>query len=226
MSERKRTVISCAMLEDELNTLYKKLDCRYPIVWLDRGYHNTPEKLRQKLQDTILSLQDQDELLLTFGLCGNGTAGICSPHTGLILPKFDDCLNMLLCTGRRSCRALTHAGTIYLTRGWTLDRESIVQQYEDLCEKYDEETCEMIMETMYAHYDSLTLIDTGCYNMEEVQAYADEVRKLMDFEIRKTPGSLKILEQLLTGRWDENFLVLSPGQPVLEEYFEVSDAGS
>lgn len=223
MSETKRTVVSCAMLEDEINTLYEKLGCRYPVVWLDRGYHNTPEKLRQKLQETILFLQDQDEILLTFGLCGNGTAGVCSPGTRLILPKFDDCLNMLLCTGRRTKRALTQAGTIYLTRGWTLDRESIIQQYESLQEKYDEETCEMIMETMYAHYDSLTLVNTGCYNMEEVKKYAEQVGEMMDFKIKETPGSLQILEKLLTGCWDENFLVLSPGQAVREECFEFSD---
>lgn len=223
MNEKKRTLISCAMLEDEINALYEKLGCRYPVIWLDRGYHNTPEKLRQKLQETILSLQDQDEILLTFGLCGNGTAGIYSPDTRLILPKFDDCLNMLLCAGKRTKRALTEAGTIYLTRGWTLDRESLIQQYESLCEKYDEETCEMIMESMYAHYDSLTLIDTGCYNMEEVQKYAEKVNEMMNFKIKKTQGSLQILEKLLTGCWDENFLVLSPGQAVREEYFEVSD---
>lgn len=223
MSDIKRTVVSCAMLEDEINTLYKKLDCCYPVIWLDRGYHNTPEKLRQKLQETILSLQDQEEILLTFGLCGNGTAGIYSPGTKLILPKFDDCLNMLLCTEKRTGRGLTKAGTIYLTRGWTLDKESIIRQYESICEKYDEETCEMIMEAMYAHYDSLTLIDTGCYNMDEIQKYADKVSQMMDFKIKQTPGSIQILEKLLTGCWDENFIVLAPGQAVCEEYFEFSD---
>lgn len=223
MGKKRRTIIACSMMEDELKSVYRKTGCSDPIIWMDRGYHNTPELLRKKLQKEILDLQDQEEILLTFGLCGNGTAGIYSPCARLILPKFDDCLNMFLCTGKRKQRALVQAGTIYLTRGWTLDRESIIQQYHDLQEKYDEETCEIIMETMYAHYDSITLIDTGCYNMEETRSYAEKAGSFLNLKIREKAGSVKILEQLLSGCWDENFIVMEPGKSISEEMFGIAD---
>lgn len=216
----KKTIIACAMLEDEINYVYEKLNCSYPIVWLERGYHNYPEKLREKLQETIDSLQDQDELLLCFGLCGNGTAGLKSETARLILPKFDDCLNMLLCDGTRSCRGLVEAGTMYLTGGWTKDEEGILQQYDKLLEDYDEEMRDAVLEMMYAHYDSVTLIDTGCYQMESVMDYAKKTCELMDFELKTTKGHVLMLEKLFSGEWDTNFIIIEPGTPLSEEKFE------
>lgn len=216
----KRTIIACAMLEDEINAVYKRLGCDYPILWLERGYHNTPEKLRAKLQETIDSLQDQDELLLCFGLCGNGTAGLKSEHARLILPKFDDCLNMLLCDGNRSCRGLVAPGTMYLTNGWTKDTEGILQQYDELLEEYDEETRDDILEMMYAHYNSVTVIDTGCYPINATMEYAKKTCELMDFELKTTPGYTLMIEKLFSGDWDKNFILLDPGMSISEENFE------
>ncbi len=218
----KRTIIACAMLEDEINAVYDKLGCHIPIIWLERGYHNTPEKLREKLQETIDDLQDQDELLLCFGLCGNGTAGIKSPKASLIIPKFDDCLNMLLCDGNRSCRGLVQPGTMYLTNGWTKDTEGILQQYDELLEEYDEETRDDLLEMMYAHYNSVTVIDTGCYQMDETMEYAQKTCELMDFELKTTQGYTVMIEKLFSGDWDNNFLIMEPGQAVSEENFAFS----
>lgn len=216
----KRTIIACAMLEDEFNAVYEKLGCDIPVIWLDRGYHNTPENLRIKLQETINSLQDQDELLLCFGLCGNGTAGLKSEKARLIVPKFDDCLNMILCDGNRTCRGLVQPGTMYLTSGWTKDTEGILQQYDELLEEYDEETRDDILEMMYAHYDSVTVIDTGCYPLEETMEYAKQTCELMDFTLKTTKGYTTIIEKLLTGDWDHNFIQLEPQNVLSDTFFE------
>jgi len=94
------------MMEDEIHTLYEELHCNIPVVWVERGYHNTPAKLKEKLQELITEHQDKDEILLSFGLCGNGTDGIISEKATLVMPKFDDCINMLLCKGKREKRGL------------------------------------------------------------------------------------------------------------------------
>ena len=221
MNNRKQTLIACSMMEDEIHQIFDCLNCSVPVVWMDRGFHNTPQKLKEELQKQIDLLQDQDDILLAFGLCGNGTEGICSKNTRLILPKFDDCINMLLCTGTRTDRALTRADSIYLTRGWTLDSEAILQQYEKIKEQYDEEMCEIIMETMYEHYHSITVIDTGCYDTEPVLDYAHQAADLLDLEVETAPGSNHILAQLLTGQWDDNFIILEPGKTISSAFFEI-----
>ncbi len=221
MNTPKRTLIACSMMEDEINSVLKQSNITIPIVWMDRGFHNTPEKLNLKLQNQIDQLQDQDEILLAFGLCGNGTEGIYSQNTKLILPRFDDCINLLLCTGQRTSRALTQTDSLYLTRGWTLDKEAILQQYEIIKEQYDEEMCDIIFETMYGHYHTVTVIDTGCYDTAPVLDYADKAAKLLDFQVKTCPGSNQILYHLLTGNWDKNFIVLQPGEKISSMYFDI-----
>ena len=68
MKNQKRTLISCAMLEDEVNHILEKTHLTLPVIWIDRGLHNRPENLNQLLQEHINQLQNQDEILLTFGL--------------------------------------------------------------------------------------------------------------------------------------------------------------
>lgn len=221
MNTTKRTLIACSMMEDEINSVLKQSDITIPIVWMDRGFHNTPEKLNMKLQDQIDRLQDQDEILLAFGLCGNGTERLCSPNTKLIIPRFDDCINLLLCTGQRTSRALTKTDSLYLTRGWTLDKEAILQQYEIIKEQYDEEMCDIIFETMYGHYNAVTVIDTGCYDTAPVLDYARKSAELLDFQVEICPGSNQILHQLLTGDWNKNFIVLQPGEKVSATLFDI-----
>ena len=215
-----RILISCAMLEDEVKKVYDEQNCQIPIIWIDRGYHNTPKKLKEELQDQIDRLQEYDEILLTFGLCGNGTEGIVSPSARLIMPRFDDCINMLLCRGRREHRGLAETGSIYLTRGWTLESESILSQYDTYLEEYGEETAEEILEMMYEHYESISLIDTKSYDLTPVQDYAKKAGDLLGLSSRIVEGSTELLRQLLLGQWDENFLVLEPGQPVKATDFD------
>ena len=216
----KQILIACAMLEDEIKKVYDEQNCQIPIIWIDRGYHNTPKKLKEELQGQIDRLQEYDEILLTFGLCGNGTEGIISPSARLIMPRFDDCINMLLCRGHREHRGLAEAGSIYLTRGWTLESESILSQYDTYVEEYGEETAEEILEMMYEHYESISVIDTKSYDLTPVRDYAKKAGDLLGLSSHTVEGSTELLRQLLLGQWDENFLILEPGQSVKAMDFE------
>lgn len=210
----KRTLIACSMMEHEIKKVYEELHCDIPVIWLNRGFHNTPEKLKEKLQELIDGLEDQDEILLTFGLCGKGTAGLVSSHAALVLPRFDDCINMLLCQGERKKRGLAEAGTIYLTEGWTQDDEAIMGKYEQYVEEYGEETADYLMETMYANYKTLAVLDTKSEDLTATLEYVERAARLLNLSTKIVDGSTRILKQLLTGQWDENFIVQSPGQPL------------
>lgn len=221
MEKKKRALISCAMLADEVKHILKQTNIDLPVIWIERGLHNTPKKLNQLLQKYINQLQDQDEILLTFGLCGNGTTGLVSPNTILRLPKFDDCINQLLCKKTRTERKQTETDAIYLTRGWTLDKEAILQQYELLSEQYDPEMRDMIFQTMYAGYHTLSVIDTGCYDLKPVKQYADKACGYLGFDRKTVPGNITTLEHLICGAEDSNILTLAPGKLLTASLFEL-----
>ena len=220
MKNKKRTLISCAMLADEVNHILKQTNIDLPVIWMERGLHSTPEKLNQILQHYINMLQDQDEILLTFGLCGNGTAGLVSNHTILRLPHFDDCINQLICTQPRTRRKQTKTDALYLTRGWTLDKGAILQQYKILSRQYEPEMRDMILRTMYDGYHTLSVIDTGCYDLKPVEQYADQAAGYLGFKRKTIPGNITTLEHLIQGTEDSNILTLAPGEPIRASLFE------
>lgn len=217
----KRTLIACAMMEQEIKKVCEQLHSQIPVIWLERGFHNTPEKLKEKLQNLIDELQDQDEILLTYGLCGKGTEGLVSAHAVLVLPKFDDCINMLLCHGKREVRGLAQAGTIYLTEGWIQDEESILNKHAEYAEAYGEEMAEYLMETMYANYKTVAVIDTKCGSLTKTLQYAEKTARTLNLDAKIVDGSTEMLKRLLTGQWDENFIVQQPGKPIAAGQWDV-----
>ena len=102
---------------------------------------------------------------------------------------------MLACRQPRTERKQTQKDALYLTRGWTLDHEGILQQYKMLSETYDEETRNFILQTLYNGYHTLTVLDTGCYDLPPV-------------------------EHLITGTQDSNILTLAPGEKIHQMLFE------
>lgn len=225
--QKRRTVIACSMVEDELRAAMEELDIHLPVVWMTRGLHNHPETLREAVQEEIDRLQEQDELLLTYGLCGTGLEGICSSHTRLILPCFHDCIHMLLQTketlaaacGAADAYAHTCPGHLYLTRGWTLDREGIKGQCEALRRQYDPELYKLILNTMYGSYHTIDLIDTGCYAAASVEAYARQAASCIDARVAHVAGSNQILRALLLGDWEEHFICLEPGEGLTRQHY-------
>lgn len=54
-----------------------------------------------------------------------------------------------------------------------------------LSETYDEETRNFILQTLYNGYHTLTVLDTGCYDLPPVEQYADTAATFLGFD-RKT----------------------------------------
>ena len=73
---------------------------------------------------------------------------------------------------------------------------------------------------MYEHYNSISIIDTGCYDIAPVSSYAKQAAELLDLEVKTVPGTNRILKQLLDGEWEENFILLEPGEVLTFEHIE------
>ena len=223
-----RILIACAMMEDEVRAAWEKHGRGMAIRWVDRGYHEKPEVLRVKLQEMIDSAEEAGatQVLLAIGLCGNGAVGLSTQRAMLVMPRFDDCVNLMLCTGERICRGLAQAGVMYLTRGWAHDATMIVGQREEYARKYGERRAKRLMEAMWGAYHAVSLIDNGCYDLADVQDYAQTCARALDVDVRVDPGSNTVMEKLLSGQWDDDILVCPPGRAVRQEDFEWKECDS
>ncbi len=209
---KKQIIISCAMLMDEVNYVCKGLEIYPEIIWMKRAMHKAPHLLNQSLQQIIDENQNVDNILLTYGLCGNSTPGIVSKNTRLIIPRFHDCIHQLLYR-QKIC------GHYYLTRGWTLDREEIYQQSKLILSRYGEADGKEILERIYDGYTDIDVIDTSAYVTNSVVSHAEKFAEILNRKVNKIPGSTEVLYKLFTGNWDSDFIVLEPGEVLQVSHF-------
>lgn len=223
-----QVMIACAMLEDEVMAAYNQFGRGMRVVWVDRGYHENPDVLRARLQEMIDAVEAEDhpsEILMAIGLCGNGVVGLKAQHATLAIPRFDDCINLMLCKGPRTCRGLAQAGIMYLTRGWAHDATMVTGQREYYARKYGERRADRLMKAMFGAYRGVSLIDNGCYNPDEVQEYAQKCAEALDVPIQVDPGSNEIMEKLVSGNWDSDILVCEPGRAIAQSDFDYAPDG-
>lgn len=219
----KKVLIACSMIEDEVNAVFDRCDVsNTEIWWEERGHHNDPDKLREVIQKEISRAEaaGAEVIMLAYGLCGKGAVGWHTEHAVLAIPRFDDCCNIMLCTGKRQKRNLLEAGNMYLTKGWSKDAGALLSMFANAKAKYGERRGIKVMKLMFDSYTRVSVIDTGCYEIEPVQKYAAKCAELLSLEDVTVPGSNKVLEKLLLEEWDEDIIVKNPGEAISEEDFE------
>lgn len=204
--------IACAMLMDEIRNVYQKNNIKIPIVWMKRGLHSYPDALHSSLQKIIDEHQDYKSILLSYGMCGNSTIGLSSANTKLVIPKFHDCIHQLL-------QKENQVGHMYLTRCWTLDKESMQNQCDFILTKYGKEQGQEIIREIYGAYTHIDVIYTGSYKIEPIIENAKKTAEPLRMQVSSIKGSVDIIEKLLTEKWDNNFIVLKPGEKLSPKYF-------
>ena len=144
-------IIACSMVDNEIRMAMELEKSDIPVVWMDKGLHDDPEKLRSALQEEILKYQDREWIALLYGLCGNGILGISSPMSKLIIPKYDDCIRMILSLNENG-PIESDPRCLYYTENW-LDREdSLIMDTQKYTRKYGEKKGKKILKCMLGNY--------------------------------------------------------------------------
>ncbi len=211
-------ILACQTVFDELNMVIEETGVSHPVYWIESGLHNTTGKLHKKIQEELENLQESETVLLAFGYCGNALQGIGSDYSRLVMPRIDDCISMLLGSAQERQKRDKEQTTYFFTAGWLKYERSLVQEYEYARKKYGQERALELMKMMLKHYERFALIDTGAYDLTP---HLDEIKKLssvleMDQQVIK--GSLRIFRKLLTGPWDEEFIIVPPGEKIALDY--------
>lgn len=198
------------------------------------GLHVRPPELRTHLQERIDACQGQgyDALLLAYGLCGKATEGLTARDVPLVLPRAHDCITLFLGSRVRYTEEFSRdPGTYwyaldYVQRndqpgaalsigaGVTDDLPGVYAAY---VEKYGQDNADYLMEVMGAwqkHYDRAAYVDMGVGDARaaEAQAQADAERR--GWKFARLEGDLRLIRGLLSGAWDEDYLVIPPGHRI------------
>lgn len=207
-------IIACNTIKDELNIALNSTDCKYPVLWIDSGLHMYPDSLRKRLQDEIDHISNVDHILLAFGFCGNSLIGITATNCSIVLPCVDDCITFLLGSCEKRKEISNEMGTYFLTKGWLDYENNIWEEYQYTVKRMGKEKADRVYKIMLQHYKRLGVIDTGAYNLEEFLKESQLVAKDLKLTHEVIKGNLSYVEKLLTGPWDDDFVVINPGESI------------
>ena len=215
--------IACEMLRDELELAMSRTGIHPAVIWVDKGLHDKPEKLRAVLQEKIDSLRDCETVCLAMANCGGAVNGLFSRTSALAVPRFDDCVRMLLSV-QPGVHNAADPRTLYYTRQWMDSLGHITREYDRYVARYGEEEALELMQLMLANYRRYCMIQTGAYDLTAWESQARQDAARLKLEYATQPGSVRVLEKLLRQQFDEEFCVVLPGEPLTQLMFLRMDA--
>ncbi len=205
-------VIACATVAEEL---HPRLPVGIACQTLDFGLHIQPTLLKEVLQDAIDTTSDADAIVLAYGLCSLAVIGLRSERSTLVIPRVDDCISIFL--GSRQAyqqQSRSQPGTYYLTKGWIEVADTPFDEHERMVQKYGDARAKQLMDLYLRHYTRLALIDTGQYQLDRYREYARAAAQRFGLRFEEIRGSTAMIEKMVAGPWDDEFVVVQPGRSV------------
>ncbi|MDR2387492.1 MAG: DUF1638 domain-containing protein [Deltaproteobacteria bacterium] len=214
-------LVACDVVRTEFEKALagRKVITRY----LEYSLHSTPNLMAGRITEAMEELRAQgaERVVLGYGLCSNGVVGL-NFDSGLVMPRCHDCIAMLLGSPRRYYEMFRKfPGTYFLTEGWirnNADPLSTVQvKYTP---RLGEKKALRGMTLELANYKAFCFVDNGVGDREAVRERTKENCKVFNKEFIELESGIDYFTGLLNGPHSEDdFLVLSGGQKVQNEYF-------
>ena len=218
----------------EVSWIASKSPCYVDVTFMPLGLHEFPDKLRAALAEHIEISNKEfpydhyeenlryDYIILIYGLCDNSVVGLSSPDIPLVIPRAHDCTSLLLGSKERYDELFHEvSGTFWYSRGW-IERsfmpgeELYNKTLKEYIEKYGEDNAEYLMEVQYGWmktYNRAYFIDwEQLGNSEYYRSYTKECAAYLKWNYEECQGSPLLLEKILSGRFDEEeVLIIPPG---------------
>ena len=193
-------------------------------AFFEVGLHDRPDQLRSTLQENLNAVDarnDIEAIVLAYGLCGRGTAGLHSLQHKLVIPRAHDCITVFMGSKEAYAEHQRRCPTCYYyTPGWNRGRrvpgpERLETMQTELAKKFEPDDVEFLLATereQWATHDTASYVDLGT---NEAQAEADYARKCaawLGWKFEHLRGDPTLLRDLLWGNWDDGrFQTIEPG---------------
>lgn len=215
------------MLKDEIENLIKASNSSlFEVSYMDEAYHSHPENMRVYLQEEIDNDRKADKIVVCASKCGGGTSRLRARHADLIIPKTRDCIDILLSNEKTSLKDLyrPYKGIFY-TASWVEYMKKTKLDLKTFRAKKGRAEADKIYKEIYEGFNNFYIIDTGCFNVLDLEDYLQPALRLLGGKLDIIEGRCGIIRKIATCNFDEDFHVIKPGQtspyvPSYQEYGE------
>lgn len=234
----KYRVVACGVFEPYIKALAAECPHELDVRILDAGLHSRPNDLRLMAQaeiDEAARVGGFDAVVLLYGLCGRGTAGLEARNVPVVIPRAHDCITLFMGSDEEYKRQFaSHPGTFYHTLGWIekkinpKNREAVDlyanyaklgyevhPDFARLQSRYGEENAKHIlafMDRWKKHYSRAAYIDMGFEGEDKYVNFTRAMAEAFDWRHETIAGDPSLIKNVLFGDWtDSRVLVIPPG---------------
>src|ERR1044071_4521298 len=233
-------LISCQVFCREVAAGTLRSSNQVEIEFLPKGWHETGcGRMSQRLQAAVDAVDPSryQAVLLAYGFCNHGIAGLRARSLPLVAPRAQDCITLLLGGRARFDDYFErHPGTYFQSSGWIEHRrnpaevrdQSFAEQnglnwsFEELSLRYGPENAAVLFEVLghqTRHYGQLTYIDMGVERTDRVERESRKTAVRRGWRFEKLSGDLTLLQRLVDGDWTGgDFVVVPPGWQIAPRY--------
>jgi hypothetical protein len=227
-------LIGCGLLLRELSDAIVHSPHLIDARFLPAGLHGTGAKvMRERLQREIDSTDCScyDAIVLGYGLCGMGTAGLTAPAIPLVIPRAHDCITLLMGSREKyDAYFKANSGVYFRSVGWMeraaelhdqLPVSGLSEDRDALIARYGEDAGQYLYEeaTRYRHaYHKLTYIRTGSEFDDHFAPLAKAEAADKQWSYEEISGSVSLFRKLLGEAWGSDFLIVPPHHCIVASY--------
>jgi len=235
-------LVSCEIFYRELCAAVSRSPNTIDIEFLPKGLHDIGSVgMLARLQEVVDSVESgkYEAILLGYGLCNNGIAGLTARATPLVVPRAHDCITLFLGGRGKYLEYFTsHPGVYFKTTGWIERGDSrgelrqlsiqrrigLDMSYQELVEKYGEDSARYLWEEMCdfgRNYRQLTFVEMGVEPDDRFERQTREEAAARGWQFEKLAGDPSMIQRFVDGKWEpEEFLIVQPGGSIAPTYEE------
>lgn len=213
-------ILACTSLEEFIEQAQRNAGTNYPIWRLDKSFHRDPKLMRQQILKALAEIPEEyDTILVAMGYCGGSWEDVPAERK-IVIPRVDDCISVLMTVDDMYIPNRKSEGSLYIK-----DENPASISFRSIFENYtrdmDPEAADEIHQSWKNTYSGMKVIDTGLYEchtgnyMKSVYDDADWLEAGVEY----VPGGVLLLEKLVSGKWDEQFAVIEPGEKITSKRY-------
>lgn len=235
----KLALISCAVLNRDINyCIYNSKNVVHSF-WLEQGLHDIPKTLHELLCEKIKEIEKLNEnfsddkkfdaILIGYGLCSNSILNIEAINLPLVIPKCDDCIALFLGSQKKYLELFnSHKGIYWFNKTWVEhafipSEENYKKLYDKYVIEFDEDNAEFLIEqetSFTRNYENTFFIKSAIYDDYEEREFIKGNAKYFNWKYKEIDSDISLLKKFIDGDWDENFLICEKGYKIAPDYSE------